>query len=308
MKIEESSQGGKSKILYFLNQPFNLVNKKIYVTGCVVFVACFLLLFTPFDLQKTFLNGHFNLISFFFIVFEILSTFLGLYFSQYFLRDIFYKRNMTILRHFVLLLVECGIIVLLIAIFGIVFSLFYTLTDDLKQNLIQNQFLNTLYIYMCHFLILIFPFSGVLFWSKFYDTNSQKKNLAEEIIQLNTQKQFTGNKVVSIVNDKDKVELEIPIQRLLYVEAENQYVMIYYLFNNKIEKRLIRNRLKAILQQMGQSQIIQCHRSFAINLDRADRIIVNNGNRFIVLKENDNIQIPVSKTYFRSIKDRLVRV
>ena len=60
-----------------------------------------------------------------------------------------------------------------------------------------------------------------------------------------------------------KINLCIPVDDILYIQAEHVYVRIFLRNNQSILHRI---SLASILEQLGNKQFVRVHRSYAINL------------------------------------------
>lgn len=103
----------------------------------------------------------------------------------------------------------------------------------------------------------------------------------------------------SLENEKDETELlfEIPLNRILYVEALQNYVSVSYLDQeNQLKKLTKRITLKQILDETKGEIIVQSHRSFLVN---NSRIVSASGNAQGLLLELTNCEkpIPVSRSF-----------
>ncbi|WP_196890471.1 LytTR family DNA-binding domain-containing protein [Aureivirga marina] len=282
-------------------------DKKKYVLSGTFFLVFFLIFYTPFNLSNTFYSSkEIEIISVFFTFTEGFCAFLSLYISQFIFRKYFFHSKMHLKTHFQLFFIENMLIVALLPFFGYAFSKIYGLPIHISQNLIQNEFLNTLFIYSVHLMILIFPFVGTLFFSKMRSLNSEKNSLENKIQLLKVENPTIElQQEIAIENDKGKVELKLTLDSLLYLESNNQYVMIYYVKKGKLVKRIVRNRLKNMLKELEKFKIIQCHRSYGVNIHHVNYIKTMKGNRYLFLQENSAYKVPVSKTYFTKIQEIL---
>jgi len=95
----------------------------------------------------------------------------------------------------------------------------------------------------------------------------------------------------------DQVLFDIPAPRIRYIEALQNYIKIGYLNSeNKLIEQTERATLKSVLEEIKESTIVKCHRSFLVN---RDTIISTSGNAqglLLSLADCDKT-IPVSRTY-----------
>ncbi|TLF45293.1 LytR/AlgR family response regulator transcription factor [Maribacter aurantiacus] len=86
---------------------------------------------------------------------------------------------------------------------------------------------------------------------------------------------------------------------ILYVQASENYVDIFYNKENDVCHLTFRNTLKAIKNQAP--FLRRCHRSYLVNLSKIKRIQGNSQNAELVF-HNSELRIPLSYTYYKSVK------
>ena len=94
-------------------------------------------------------------------------------------------------------------------------------------------------------------------------------------------------------------------EQLLVVESAGNYVIIYYLKNNFVTKKMIRNSMKNIeLLTAKFEKLVRCHQSFLINTEHVKSYNSKNGNYKITL-ENFLKDIPVSRKLWKEVKKQI---
>jgi len=112
-----------------------------------------------------------------------------------------------------------------------------------------------------------------------------------------------GTKVYfNSANQKEQVVLFM--DQLLYLEAQDNYVAIYFLNKDKIEKALIRNSLRNILDNSSALDLCQCHRSFVVNLNQIIHVSGNNHGLELKLNRLEK-SLPVSRKFVAKVRERL---
>ncbi|MDH3709406.1 MAG: LytTR family transcriptional regulator [Cyclobacteriaceae bacterium] len=91
-------------------------------------------------------------------------------------------------------------------------------------------------------------------------------------------------------------------QHLLYLEAQDNYVAIFYLRDQRVLKLLMRTTLKRMEQQLQDHNIKRCHRSFLVNMDQINEVKVHQQQVRLRLHSSD-VWLPVSKSYLSQLKD-----
>jgi len=147
-------------------------------------------------------------------------------------------------------------------------------------------------------LISIFPVTVYLIF--IYQQYKEVKFIAsdqkgEETISTNKDKQR-----LTLFGAGKNEKIIVAPENLFLVKSEDNYVILFLLENGKIIKRMMRNTLSDIEQQIG-SSFFRCHRSFIINPSKITDIEGNITNTKISLEEID-AKIPVSRTMVEKLK------
>ena len=96
--------------------------------------------------------------------------------------------------------------------------------------------------------------------------------------------------------------LQIPINNLLYIEAQKNNVSVCYINNDKIATAELHTTLAAVLDDLQAfKNIFQCHRSFVVNLNNITSAQGNSNGYQLKLGKCPTI-VPVSRTYVSKLK------
>ncbi len=264
--------------LKFLNNDFNLIDKKTdrYLLIVVIFVfsTLFLNIFEPFNIGRWYSDSGF-------IKFLRLSSYgfvaaLVFLFTQLPLRKIFKQQQFKIKSYLVWLIIEISLI-----------SLVYIL---LYGNPIGN-FLNDL-IYSIKYTLL-----GICLPYSFTVLIIYYKNQRAEIKDLQTKATKPVKKQMLVFRDENgKIKFSVLSKDLLLLESTDNYVSVYFVLENKVQRKLLRNTLKNIENSLKESYTIRCHRSFMVNLENIE-FVQQDGKKLIVKVKLFENRIPVSQKY-----------
>lgn len=105
---------------------------------------------------------------------------------------------------------------------------------------------------------------------------------------------------IVLVAENEKIALQVVPASLCYAKSEGNYVEVFYLQNEKIEKQLIRNSLKSIEEQLSAYDFFRCHNRFLINSSCIQKVEGNSRNFELVL-ENLEEKIPVSRSKSKAL-------
>lgn len=94
--------------------------------------------------------------------------------------------------------------------------------------------------------------------------------------------------------------IRLHLNDLISIQSSDNYIEVLYLSGNELKKTLIRNKLSVIDETFD--ELIRTHRSYLINPYHFQQWKIEKGKHFLIL--NHAIEIPISKTYLSSIKQR----
>ncbi len=174
-------------------------------------------------------------------------------------------------------------------------SLFYTLysyiMDDTRNfwEIYRSSVRNTS-------LILLLPYSISLLFFSMQEKSRQLKVMEENKQSGDITLSQKGN-VLSFTDDKGELKLSIKKESLLFLESADNYVTIWYLSKSGVSKYLLRNTLKEMEDRFANTNIIRCHRSFMVNLDKVKVAKRTKDGIMLDLDVEHIPDIPVSKSY-----------
>ena len=106
--------------------------------------------------------------------------------------------------------------------------------------------------------------------------------------------------IVHLTSKSHNEYLTIDRNNILFIQANDNYVTIHFLDQGDVKRRMLRNTLKDIENQLA-SPIVKCHRSYLVNSNRIQEIFGNMNNSKLVL-DGFNGEIPVSRSYVKAFK------
>ena len=97
-------------------------------------------------------------------------------------------------------------------------------------------------------------------------------------------------------------DLQLPINALLYIEAQKNNVSVCYVKEEKVTTTEIHTTLAAVLEELSEyKNIFQCHRSFVVNLNNITSAQGNSNGYQLRLGHCPTI-VPVSRTYVPKLR------
>jgi len=244
--------------------------------GVSIFVTLFLFIIQPFDIEKAD-NSVFKVA----FIFGCITFFSGLVYDLI-LRFIFrlkqegerYNLGRWILKIIGLLLfISFFNFLYLFFMFGLPLSAFY--------NMIGATF-----------IIGIFPtvFIGTISMLK-----SEKKNL-ELAHKLNTKTKSKKDK-----KTHEGALFDISTKDIHYIESLQNYINIYYSNGEDIKKKTERATLKSCVEQIKNTTLLKCHRSYIVNRSKVENVSGNAQGLKLKLVGLEFL-VPVSRNYILEFK------
>ena len=96
-------------------------------------------------------------------------------------------------------------------------------------------------------------------------------------------------------------------EHLLFIESADNYTTLHYLNKSKQSHFLLRNSLKRLEEQLEDTSLVRCHRSYMVNMDKVKILKKEKGGIMLELDEENTPDIPVSKTYYESFMQAFSR-
>ena len=128
----------------------------------------------------------------------------------------------------------------------------------------------------------------------------QNKNY---LLKIRDDEKNIDDEKIDIISDNKSGKLTLRYKNIVSIKSADNYIEIFYLENDLVEKKLIRSTLKNIESQLvHQRSFIRCHRTRIVNSMHIDKLVRSYSGyclKVIFLEE----EIPVSRQYFTQVKE-----
>ena len=152
---------------------------------------------------------------------------------------------------------------------------------------------------MVYFTILIGLIYTALSTSFSYQQYMRKR--LEALLEKTTREQ----EGVSVTLHDHRVrgnDLSVPLNDLLYIEAQKNNVAVYYVCNGQLNQTEIQSTLTSLLNDLKDyPNIFQCHRSFVVNLNSITSA-KGNSNGYTLELGGGLATVPVSRSFVPQLK------
>lgn len=112
--------------------------------------------------------------------------------------------------------------------------------------------------------------------------------------------------LITIMAGQPKDNLQVAARDLLFIRAAENYIDIFYLDSDKLERKLQRNSLTTVAAQLESvnSSFFRCHKSYLVNLIHVKHVSGNAQGYKLHLAHTDEA-VPVSRQHNATLHQRL---
>lgn len=100
----------------------------------------------------------------------------------------------------------------------------------------------------------------------------------------------------TFIAENEKDVLHLPSKSLFFIESSDNYSTIYFEKEQKLQKEILRSSLVRLESQIAYPNIIRCHRSFIVNLEKVARV-TGNAQGYQLHLIDFTLQVPVARKY-----------
>lgn len=270
------------------NIPSYLTSKS-NIVKTVVFTALFALAFinfyAPFGVNKWFHLSQWQL--FFYSSLVILTGVMVIVISRIIMYYFTQRYPMNYIQFLIWIFVE----IVSMAFFYALFVKYALNEQRLFIEILKISVKNTA-------LVLLIPYSVLSLYFSY-----QEKSKKLELLEGTGQSLERRKQMIPFHDENNNLKFSIKQGDLLYLEAMDNYVTIFYESTPKMAKYVIRNSLKNLEQRLSNLGIIRCHRSYLVNFEKVKLLKKEKEGLFLELDSVYSIKLPVSKTYVGKVSD-----
>ena len=259
-----------------LNAEFNLLKhnweKLVLIGFCTLFSILFINLYSPFRIDQWEADqglSQFIRLSGFGIIGGIVLSL-----SQFVLKPLLLRREPIVIYFIFWTLLE----VLALAL------VFYGLYGSHGSNFLSEYLISLKYT----FLGLLIPYTLALCFIFIFRKQNESQNSPESI--------NSTHKIISLRDEYGNHRLSLKSSDILFIEAADNYSVIFYKDSDTIKKEMLRNSLKALTEQLKDQPIKRCHRSYLVNVQNVKLAKKASGKVSLHLEGSTTI-VPVSRKF-----------
>ena len=184
------------------------------------------------------------------------------------------------------------ILMVFIAIANYVFMTVLVLHQPFYWSVLLNMLRGTL-------LIGVFP---VVILGSFKMIRKLKQNLGIAASIQTSSADTSYSPSMHLPIQKSNATWTVKPSDILYIESQQNYVIITYTSDGEVKREMLRNTLSNIAEALSGTSIIRCHRSYLVNQNRIDKISGNAQGLKLFLTDSSDTVVPVSRKYIPVFK------
>ncbi len=277
----------EKKIPEFLVFKKNIVNRILFTAA---FALVFINIYAPFGV-----NTWYNVTKLELFLYSsglILTGILVMVISRILMFQISKKCRLNYLQYGSWEIME---IVIMALVYTLLKIFFLHEKHDIVEDFIVSLQITALVVFL-PYIILTLYFS----WK-------DKTQKLENLEQLKEENNLKSVKLLAFYDEKDVMRFSILPSDILYLEAADNYVTIYFLNKDKISNYLLRNSLKNLGEYLSEYSFVRCHRSFIVNFDKVKLIRKEKDGLKLEIDAPAELVIPVSKTYSQGVLNEFIK-
>ena len=157
---------------------------------------------------------------------------------------------------------------------------------------------------LCVGMILSIPY---LIFALLASNRAKSEEIDALKLSLKDQAAAQGTNVVHFYDFNGVLRISIEVEKIYYIASQDNYVEIRYEMGGKLLNYLLRCRTTRLEKQLESTPLVRCHRSYIVNVDNVTQFKREKANAFLVLSHPEAKRIPVSKSYYKTIAEKLDR-
>ena len=275
--------------------PKFLLDKR-YLVGSVFFILTFSVLFmviySPFSMTSWFsitdMQQFGMTLSFYVVALAILLL------SKLGMSSLQHKIRITYLRYILWIIAEVSII-----------SIFYThFTFVYVPPVNESVGYILLRAFSCVTLIMAIPYTIIILFAA-YQSKKEELEMLQYKMSLSEENSVTYPSLINLYDYNGTLKLTIHSDSLYYMESQDNYIKVHYKYQDKIHSYMLRCRTKTLEENLTETSMVRCHRSYMVNVMQINHIKKSAQGRFVVLNDTNIEPIPVSRSYFKNLVEKI---
>lgn len=113
--------------------------------------------------------------------------------------------------------------------------------------------------------------------------------------------------LIQFKDERNELRFTLASDKIVYIESSDNYCIIKYINNNEVVDFLLRNSLKRLSEELKDTPIQRCHRSYMVNFEHVASLRKDNSEISLEFDVKGIKEVPVSKSYNDKIMESFVK-
>jgi LytTr DNA-binding domain len=285
-------------VLKILQQPYPFGEKSnirllIQSIGEGTFIALFLIFFQPFGVSE-WQDPNKN---WYLACYGLITTLCGII-LRFVVFKTFPKYHSEATWNIGKEILSIMMLILMIAVGNVVYSNFVF-------NL-ENGISSFFWMLLVVMIIGVFPATFGVMLNYIVQLKKYNQPIVVHHSQVVENQEISVLKNIKLIAENEKDSIELSPESLYFIESSDNYSTVYFEKDGtptagKLHKELLRSSLTRLESQIFAENIVRCHRSFIVNLDKVEKVTGNAQGYKLHLKSPE-LLVPVARKYSEIIE------
>jgi len=158
------------------------------------------------------------------------------------------------------------------------------------------SFENFLWMFLAVCIIGVFPVTIGVLLNYIYKLKKYSQPIVVQHHAVESPKEAAANSAIKFIAENEKDTFEVETETLLFIESSDNYSTIHYIKDGRILKEMIRGSLSRMESFIDSPNIVRCHRSYIVNLEKVEKVSGNAQGYKLHLIQPE-LLVPVARKY-----------
>jgi DNA-binding LytR/AlgR family response regulator len=128
----------------------------------------------------------------------------------------------------------------------------------------------------------------------------ENKNMHDQLKQFS---EIYTHRFIEFVSENESDNFKVLVSEIVFLKSADNYVEIGYREDGEVKKKMIRNTLKNVEQQLKEyHNFIRTHRASIVNIQNIEKLYKNFNTYWLSIQDSKET-VPVSRQYLIAVKD-----
>lgn len=156
----------------------------------------------------------------------------------------------------------------------------------------------------CVTLILAIPYIILTLFAA-YRSKTEELEMLQYKMSLSEENSVAYPSLINLYDYNGVLKLTIHSDSLYYMESQDNYIKVHYKYQDKMHSYMLRCRTKTLEENLADTSMVRCHRSYMVNVMQINHIKKGAQGRYVVLNDTNIEPIPVSRSYFKNLIEKI---